>query len=85
MSEIKSIDIFKQSHLPKEGWLQSCFNCYSITSKTYYYKMIIHEKVKYRFNVYCCPQCKKKFYKEKKSLYKFSKICDSYIYFHYGL
>ena len=85
MSETKTIDIFKQSHLPKEGWLQSCFNCYTITSKTYYYKMIITNKVKYKFNVYCCPHCKKKFYKEKKTLYKFSKICDRYIYFHYNI
>ena len=41
MSEVKEIDIFKKSHLPKEGWLQACFNCYTITSKTYYYSIEI--------------------------------------------
>lgn len=85
MSKIKSIDIFKQSHLPKEGWLQACFNCYTITSKTYYYKMILLKKTNYKFNIYCCPQCKKRLYKEKYSLYKFSKRCDEYIHLNYKI
>lgn len=85
MGKVKTIDIFKQSHLPKEGWLQSCFNCYTITSKTYYYKMVIFKNINYKFNIYCCPKCKKNLYKEKYKLYKFSKTCDNYIYFHYGV
>lgn len=85
MNKIKLIDIFKQSHLPKKGWLQACFNCYTITSKTYYYKMILFEKETYKFNIYCCPQCKKKLYKEKHTLYKFSKKCDEYIYYNYEI
>ena len=85
MTEVNEIDIFKKSHLPKEGWLQACFNCYTITSKTYYYRMISIEDKKYKFNVFCCPQCKKILYKEKQTLYKFSKVCDKYIYTHYGI
>lgn len=85
MTEVKIVEIFKDSHLPKEGWLQSCFNCYSITSKTFYYKMIMLDGTKYKFHVYCCPQCKNKMYKEKINTYRFSKICDRYINYHYGL
>jgi len=85
MSEVKIIDIFKKSHLPKDGWLQSCFNCYIITSKTYYYRMVLFNKKKYKFSIFCCPQCKNKLYKDNLKEHKFSKVCDKYIFFHYGL
>ena len=36
--KIKKIYIYRDSHLPEEGWLQSCFNCYQITSKLILFK-----------------------------------------------
>ena len=47
--------------------------------------MISIDNKKYKFFVYCCPHCKNKLYKEKDTLYKFSKVCDKYIYHHYGV
>ena len=36
--KIKQIYIYRDSHLPDEGWLQSCFECYQITSKLILFK-----------------------------------------------
>ena len=27
----KTIEIYRDSHLPSKGWIQSCFNCYTLT------------------------------------------------------
>ena len=35
---MKNIYIFRESKLPKEGWIQSCFHCYEFTSREILYK-----------------------------------------------
>ena len=84
MDKVKLIEIFKDSHLPKEGWLQACFNCYSITSKTFIYKVVVCNNEKYKFSLYCCPSCKNKL-KDNFKYYKFSKLLDKYIYCNYDI
>lgn len=52
----KVIYLYKETHLPAEGWLQGCFICDTITSKTEEFKpVIVNEKVKYI--VHICPTC----------------------------
>ena len=44
----KVIYLYKETHLPAEGWLQGCFICDTITSKTEEFKpIIVNKKVKY--------------------------------------
>ena len=41
----KVIYLYKETHLPAEGWLQGCFICDTITSKTEDFKPnIVNEK-----------------------------------------
>ena len=37
----KVIYLYKETHLPTEGWLQGCFICDTITSKTEEFKPVI--------------------------------------------
>lgn len=60
----KVIYLYKETHLPEEGWLQGCFICNSITSKTEDFKSLIKEK-KIRFVVHICPSCFKNKNKNK--------------------
>ena len=65
------IYLYKETHLPAEGWLQGCFICDTITSKTEEFKpIIVNEKVKYI--VHICPTClrHKNNNKELNDLYK---------------
>ena len=43
-------------NLPKKGWLQSCVNCYTITSKVFFLKH--SENTDYYF--FMCYECKRK-------------------------
>jgi len=45
-------DIYRNSHLPKEGWFQSCFLCSTITARTEKY----NKNRKY-YKVFLCPYC----------------------------
>ena len=38
MPKIKRIYIYRDSHLPEEGWLQSCFKCKEITGKYFLFQ-----------------------------------------------
>jgi len=40
MKIIKNVYLYRDSHLPEQGWLQSCFRCYTITSRLYSFKTI---------------------------------------------
>jgi len=43
-------------NLPKKGWLQSCVNCYSITSRVFFLKHA--DNIDYYF--FMCHECKRK-------------------------
>lgn len=55
--------IYKKSHLAKDGWLQLCLACNTITSHTKFYKKITCEpSVKaVNYYMYLCPYCSNEF------------------------
>ena len=79
MTDVKMIEIFRDSHLPEKGWIQSCFNCYTVTSKTFLYKVLKKKDCIYKFCIYNCHECKNKMRKNPVYYLKFSKECKSYI------
>ena len=76
---LKNIEIYRDSHLPENGWIQSCFNCYSLTSKTTLYKTITNKNVVYDFHIYVCNSCHKKFNNNILNFIHFSNTCNKYI------
>lgn len=85
MKKITTIDICRKSHLPKDGWLQACFNCYTITSKTIQYCNIRKQNNIFKTNVYLCPTCKREFQKNHLNYYKFIINCNDYIKTNYNI
>ena len=96
---VKIIYIYRESHLPYNGWLQSCFNCYRITSKLITFKTIHNKgylKKNFRYNysywefkVFLCGNCRRKLENKKnccniKDYTKFNSICNRYIKNHYN-
>ena len=81
---MKNIYIFRESKLPKEGWLQSCFECYDFTSREILYKRKKVGKTIYQFNIAVCPRCCKIFRENAGQNLEFSKKCDNYIARHYS-
>jgi len=79
MSDVKLIEIFRDSHLPEKGWIQSCFNCYTITSQTFLYKVVKNHDYIYKFQIYNCYDCKNKMKGNPLYYLKFSKACKKYI------
>lgn len=81
MPYYKKIFIYRDSRLPEEGWIQSCFHCYTYTSNTIDYTVIRRRKTIYECDVYLCPTCEELLEKienlDKKQ--KFKLKCDSYI------
>ena len=59
MISLRNIYIFSETHLPKEGWLQGCYECDEITSKIIDYKTKYTYKKKYKFFIHVCPKCKR--------------------------
>ena len=56
MPKVRVINIYKQTHLPEEGWFQGCFMCSQITAKTYELKP--EQRLENtKFMVYICPDC----------------------------
>ena len=41
MPTLKRIYIYRESHLPENGWLQACFRCKAITGNIFYLKPFI--------------------------------------------
>ena len=80
-NKFKRMYIYKNSHLPKEGWLQGCFMCYKITggcevfSKYYNYE----NTLLYEFVVYLCNSCKNKILKEREIKQEYYKYVNDYI------
>ena len=85
---LKKIYIYRESHLPEKGWLQSCYHCCGITV---HYKLIKIIKLKdhiynhWEFNVFLCKKCQKFLYEKKNILecIKFNKKCNDYIKYNY--
>ena len=52
MKILREVYLRNESHLPEHGWLQSCWTCDIITSRTIEYKKITEGKNIYKFIVY---------------------------------
>ena len=80
-NKFRRMYIYKESHLPKEGWLQGCFICYRITgncevfSKYYNYDNLIL----FEFVVYLCNRCKNKVLKDQEIKTEYEKHVKEYI------
>ena len=56
---VKKLYIYRDSRLPEEGWMQSCFRCFSYTNGSVPYDVIdVNEHLRYEIYVYCCASCK---------------------------
>ncbi len=84
MKTIKNVYLYRDSHLPEQGWLQSCFRCYSITSKLYSFKTIENKKKIYQFKIYLCCPCQRKINDNEDELLKFSNRVNKYINGNYS-
>lgn len=84
--KIKQIYIYRESRLPEEGWLQSCFECYQFTSKTILFKTYktkkIYLKIYWEFYVHVCKNCSNQL-KNDESYCDFSNKYNNYINKHY--
>ena len=78
MKILREVYLRNESHLPEHGWLQSCWTCDIITSRTIDYNKITKGKNIYKFIVYLCPNCKKKL-KNSENREKFSNSCEEFI------
>jgi hypothetical protein len=80
--KIKYIEINKDSHLPKNGWIQACIWCRSLTSKKKFYKKIETNYKDYMLFIYYCKDCKKnKILENEDSVDKI----NTYIYNNYSI
>ena len=53
----KVITLFRRTKLPREGWIQSCFLCYTYTSDTRGIKHVEYKKYFYDYQVHLCDGC----------------------------
>ena len=79
MKILRQIYLFKESHLPEKGWLQACYECDTITSKTINYKSISKNKKTYKFIIHVCNSCKKSLKEDTEKNAKFINRCDKFI------
>lgn len=79
MISLRNIYIFSETHLPKEGWLQGCYECDEITSKIIDYKTKYTYKKKYKFFIHVCPKCKRQLKDNNQQNNKFIKRCDIFM------
>ena len=86
MYYVKKIYVYKDTHLPKRGWLQGCFNCQKITSKLYLYQTFTRRKTIYEFYIYKCAECKNFFLNKKNELeyIEFNEKCYNWIELNYS-
>tara|TARA_X000000368_G_C22969052_1_gene684587 strand:- start:511 stop:789 length:279 start_codon:yes stop_codon:yes gene_type:complete len=82
--KIKKIYIYRDSHLPEEGWLQSCFDCYQITSKLILFKTYKtnnnNADIYWEIYIHQCNNCKcdENEEKQKKFLNSYNKYIHKY-------
>jgi hypothetical protein len=79
MPIIKRIYIYNDSHLPEDGWIQACFNCNELTSKTILFKTFIKNETLYEFKISICGKCKRKLNNLSSDWLKFNDCCNDYI------
>jgi hypothetical protein len=84
MPKIKRIYLYRDSHLPEEGWLQSCFKCKEITGKYFLFQTFHKEDDLYEFYIHICSKCKKKFDNSPLLYVNFSDKCNEYIRDHFN-
>ena len=85
---VKQIYLYRDSHLPKNGWIQSCMNCYLHTERKILFYTVHQEKEYYdkywEFYTHLCNPCKKRILNKKnkqnlKENLKFQKTCYLYM------
>ena len=86
---IKSVYIYRESKLPHNGWIQSCFNCYIFTAKNILFRTHTKSNIIYEFNVFLCPLCQRDLIKKKEKEnvllnMKFQNKCHKYIKKNYN-
>jgi hypothetical protein len=86
--KIKQIYIYRDSHLPEEGWLQSCFQCYQITSKTCLFKTYKtkkkNSKTYWEIYIHVCNKCNNHL-KNDENYYDFLNKYNNYMNIHYPI
>jgi hypothetical protein len=87
---VKTVYIYRDSKLPYNGWIQSCFNCYIFTERNILFKTSYddYNKTLYEFNVFLCPLCQRDLLKKKNKEnillnIKFQQKCNRYIQRNY--
>ena len=75
----KEISLYRKSHLPKEGWIQACFLCYTYTSDTLFVKEKEYPKYILEFTVYVCDSCQHGILPPKEFDIELSNMVDEYI------
>ena len=84
MKTLHKIYIYRDhEHLPEEGWFQSCFLCYTITSHTHLFDTREIDKKIYEINVYLCPDCQKKMQRDQETVDILKRKCSRYINRHF--
>ena len=84
MKTLHKIYIYQdREHLPEEGWFQSCFLCYTITSHTHLFDTREIDKKIYEINVYLCPDCQKKMQRDQETVDILKRKCSRYIDRHF--
>ena len=78
MKIIREVYLYSDTHLPRHGWLQGCWECETITSRIITYKTVTKGKFTYKFIVYLCPRCKKRI-NAKKEKEEFNTKCNEFI------
>lgn len=81
MPKCKKVYIYRDSHLPEKGWIQSCFHCYTYTSNTIDFTYIIKKQIMYQIDIYLCEHCELMLnnseHVEKRQI--FEEKCNKYI------
>ena len=73
----------EKENLPEDGWFQSCFMCYTITSSIMMFNTMEKKKKIYEIYVYLCPSCQRKIEKDVNYGKLFKKKCIRYIHMHF--
>jgi hypothetical protein len=79
MKILRQVYLFYETHLPEKGWLQGCYQCKMITSKTICYKNIHAYNKTIKFVVYICNPCKKLLKKDTEKNLLFINNCNNFI------
>ena len=78
MKTVREVYLHAETHLPIHGWLQGCWLCDTITSKTKERATIHKVKRIYKFIVYMCPPCRRKIDNGEK-IRDFNTKCNEFI------